>query len=271
MTDTNVGQRLRQLREQLGYTIRDVEAASLRVATKHQNDDFAIPLSRLSDIETKGVIPSIYRLYSLSVIYRRDVRELLGWFGVDVNQTAADLHLAEPPKSHMSDALLSLSNSEIPVSLDPSFDPKKTTNIGRMVQKWGVVPLAHLAALSPEKFAYGYIGSEDFTMYPLLLPGSFVQIDESRNRVQDGVWRSEYERPIYFVELRDGFVCCWCSLQGELLVLQPHPLSPVQPRMMRHGQDAEILGQVVAIAMRLGDWSPAATRGSARATKQALN
>jgi transcriptional regulator with XRE-family HTH domain len=85
------GQNLRALREQLGLTMRDVESASSRISNRHGNDEYAIPPSRLSDIETKGVIPSIYRLYSLAVIYRRDVRELLSWYGVDLNAMAADL------------------------------------------------------------------------------------------------------------------------------------------------------------------------------------
>lgn len=267
----NAGQQLRHLREHLGYTIRDVEAASLRIAAKHKNDDFAIPLSRLYDIETKGVIPSIYRLYALSVIYRRDIRELMEWFGIDLTQAAVDMHLAEPPRSHTTEGFALDSLAEIPVKLDPSFDAKKTTNLGRMVQQWGIVPFAQLGALAPEKFAYGYIGSEDFTMYPLLLPGSFVQIDETRNRVQEGMWRSELERPIYFIETRNGFVCSWCSLQNEEIVLQPHPLSPVSPRTLKYRTEAEVLGQVVGIAMRIGDWTTAASRPQARSSRQQLN
>src|SRR5918912_1272208 len=79
------GQNLRALREQLGLTMRDVEGASAQIALRHGNDEFSIPPSRLSDVETKGVVPSIYRLYSLAVIYRRDVRELLSWYGIDLN------------------------------------------------------------------------------------------------------------------------------------------------------------------------------------------
>src|ERR1700690_1052430 len=99
------GQNLRILREQLGLTMRDVETASTRIAQKRANDEFAIAPSRLSDVETKGVVPSIYRLYSLAVIYRRDIRELLGWYGVDLNRAVGDLDLSFPPKSHFSDAL----------------------------------------------------------------------------------------------------------------------------------------------------------------------
>ena len=102
------GKSLRTLREKLGLTMRDVENSSARVADKYRNEEFSIPPSRLSDIETKGILPSIYRLYTLSVIYRRDIRELMSWYGVDLNNMAADLGLVSPPKSHVSDALAGL-------------------------------------------------------------------------------------------------------------------------------------------------------------------
>jgi len=73
----NGGQRLRALRETLGYRMRDVELASNQIAQRFDSEEFAIPPSRLSDIETKGIIPSIFRLYSFAAIYRREYRELL--------------------------------------------------------------------------------------------------------------------------------------------------------------------------------------------------
>lgn len=249
------GFHLRTLREQLGLTMRDVETASSRVAARHGNDDFAISLSRLSDIETKGIVPSIYRLYTLAVIYRYDIRELMGWYGIDVNEAATDMTVAAPPKSHLAGVLEGSLEVRMPVRMDPSFDLRRTANLGRMIEKWGVVPLAYLEQFTNSHYSYGYVGSEDFTMYPILQPGSFVQIDESKNKVLQGMWRSEYERPIYFVETRSGYTCCWCTLKGDQLVLQPHPLSPMQVRMLRHPQDAEVIGQVVGVAMRVGEWS----------------
>jgi len=253
------GQRLRGLREELGLTIRDVEAASGRIAARRGNEDFAISPSRLSDIETKGILPNVYRLYSLAVIYRRDLRELLGWFGIDLTETAADLALSEPPKSHIAETLDSMMAVNVPVRLDPGFDLRRTANLGRMIERWGLVPLSYLSQFSNTKYTYGYIGSEDFTMYPVLLPGSFIQVDESANTVVEGTWRSEYERPIYFVEMRDGYTACWCSLKGDYIILQPHPLSPVPVRMLKQSQEAEVLGQVVGIAMRLDGWRTAAS------------
>ena len=265
------GQNLRIQREELGLTMRDVETASSRIAEKHSNDEFAIPPSRLSDIETKGVLPSIFRFYSFSVIYRKDLRELLSWYGVKLDGIAQDLQLIMPPKSHLSQALTNLSAVRMPVRMDPGFDPRRTVNFGRMVEEWGMVPLAYLAQFETRPYTYGYIGSEDLTMYPLLPPGSFVQVDESRKRVADGVWRSEFERPIYFVETREGHICCWCTLNREDLILQPHPLSPVPARSLRYRQEADVIGQVVGVAVRVGDWRPLCEPSASSREHEVLN
>lgn len=235
-------------------TLRDVEEASTRLAEVRGIEDYIMNPSRLSDIETKGVVPSIYRLYALSVIYRADFAEILKLYGVDLGSTAADLALFRPAKTHRLEIIGNRGSVNIPVKLDPGFDLRITTNLGRMIENWGLVPLQYLQELVKEKYTYGYIGSEDLTMYPLLLPGSFIQIDEDRSRVREGNWRSEIERPIYFLETREGYLCAWCSLRPGEIVLQPHPLSPVAPRILKHPQEAEVIGQVVGIAMRLLDW-----------------
>ena len=53
------GKSLRTLREKVGLTMRDVENSSARIADRYRNEEFSIPPSRLSDIETKGILPSI--------------------------------------------------------------------------------------------------------------------------------------------------------------------------------------------------------------------
>lgn len=248
------GQRLRALRETLGYRMRDVELASNQIARRFESEEFAIPPSRLSDIETKGIIPSIFRLYSFAAIYRREYRELLSFYGLELDGISADISFGHPQKSHLSEALSNVTQVRIPTKLDPGFSLQKTTDLGRAIEQWGIVPMSYLAQFADDRYTYGYIGSEDFTMYPILPPGSFVQVDETKNKVGEGIWRSEYERPIYFVEMRDGYTCCWCSTKRDSIVLQPHPLSHVQVRVLKYPQEAEILGQVVGIAMRLGDW-----------------
>jgi len=259
------GLNLRGLRERLGLTMREVESASARIAERHGNDEFGVSPSRLSDIETKGLVPSIFRLYSLAIVYRSDLREILAWYGIDLSLSAADLQLNLPPKSHFAETLQGTAKVAIPTRLDPSFDPRRSANLSRIVEQWGSVPLGYLANLSQDKYMYGYVGSEDFTMYPLLPPGTFLQVDEARTKIEQALWRSELERPIYFVETRDGYTCCWCSLKGNDIVLHSHPLSPVPVRVLRHPREAEVIGQVVGIALKLGEWRPVESLPEAKA------
>ncbi len=250
----NGGQRLRALRATLGYRMRDVELASNQIARRFDSEEFAIPPSRLSDIETKGIIPSIFRLYSFAAIYRREYRELLSFYGLELDGILADISFGHPQKSHLSEALSNVTQVRMPTRLDPGFSLQKTTDLRRAIEQWGTVPMAYLELFADDRYTYGYIGSEDFTMYPILQPGSFVQVDEAKNKVGEGIWHSEFERPIYFVEMREGFTCCWCSIKRDTIVLQPHPLSPVSVRVLRYPQEAEVLGQVIGVAMRLADW-----------------
>jgi transcriptional regulator with XRE-family HTH domain len=247
------GHKLRALREALGFTMRDVAAASARIARRLGNEDFSIPPSRLSDIEAKGVVPNVFRFYSLAAIYRRDYRELLSSYGVDLNGIQADLPAARPHRSHLSQVVNNVTKIRVPLRMDPRFALQKTADLGRIIELWGVVPLASLSAFAYDRYSYGYIGEGDFTMCPILPPGSFVQVDETRNKVVEGKWRSEFERPIYFIETRNGFTCSWCHIKPEGIVLQPHPLSPVPVRILKHPQEAEVVGQVVGVAMRLVD------------------
>jgi transcriptional regulator with XRE-family HTH domain len=243
------GARLRALREQIGLTMRDVEMASVRVAAKHKSDEYAIPPSRLSDIETKGVVPSIYRLYALAAIYHRDIREIMAFFGVELNELPEDLSPGAQPTEEATNSLAAARKRLLARLRE--VDMRQTANMGQIEEKWGIVPLSALEESDSSRFTYGYIGAEDLTMYPILLPGSLVQIDVSRNTVVTGAWRNEYQRPIYFVETREGYTCCWCALKGDQLVLQPHPLSPVEIRILKWPQEAEIIGQVVALAIDL--------------------
>jgi hypothetical protein len=88
-------------------------------------------------------------------------------------------------------------------------------------------------------------------MHPLIAPGSFVQIDESRRRIANGGWVHEFERPIYFLEDRTGFKCRWCSERSGFLITQPYSTSQAPLEVFRFPGEIDVVGQIVAVAMRL--------------------
>jgi transcriptional regulator with XRE-family HTH domain len=250
------GMRLRQLRERLGFTIRDVEAASHVLADRLGKPEYCLPLSRLSDIESKDVVPGIHKLCSLSLIYRRSIDELLSYFGIDLSSMALRMG-RDLPWPH-TDTIVAITPKQVEVPLmDPGFNPQRTMPGLRHIQRWGILPAAHLKTLAESGHEYALIGSEDRMMYPFLRPGTLVQIDPNRTEIVTSGWKNEYDRPLYFVETRDGYYCCWVSVaSASKIVLQPHPLSTVAPVVLRHPDEAEIVGRVVGIAMRLDEPQP---------------
>ncbi len=248
----DAGQKLRRARERLNLRYRDVEEASLRIAERHKNDEFIIALSRLADIENKGTVPTLYRLYSLCVIYRLDLHEVLGWYGVDLTALPADVLSISLERTHPIDFPTELrSEIMLPLSLEPGLDLRRTTYLSRMVQRWGKLPLMLLDGLDLKNHRYGFVGTEDWSMYPLLQPGSFVVIDETHRKIVTSGWTHEFERPIYFFEHRKGYACCWCNLTENHLVLQPHPSSLCNPEFYSYPDEIDVIGQVTGLAMRL--------------------
>ncbi len=247
------GRKLRQIRERLDLTLRAVEDATLEIAAREQNPEYVVSVGRLSQIENDGSLPSIYKLYSLAVVYHLALDEIAALYSIDaarMEEHRAHLLLA---RTHLLSAEAGDRSQPVhfPVRFDSGFEPEKTVFLSRIIEAWGEIPVGLLARLDLKRFRYGYVGMQDQMMAPLLRPGSIVQIDASRRRVVNGGWQSEADRPIYFLELRYSYECCWCFQQGRQLTLVPHPLSPCGPRTVRIPDEGEVLGQVVGVAMRL--------------------
>lgn len=247
-----------------------MEELSQTIAEAEGNDEFYVSNAWLSQIENKHSTPSIYKLFSLSVILRTRFTDLLLLYGVDVEKISK-YELATPlQKTHL--ARVEVYDRErvvgFPVRFDRGFRAEKTNLLSRMVEIWGEVPISLIQHLDLRHGKYGYIGLEDYTLYPLLRPGSFVQIDDRQTKPHKIEWRTEFDRPIYFVELRDGYACSWCELHGSRLTLLPHPLSPCSIRQFTYPIEAEIVGRVTAVAMRIVDYASRSADGPARLPKR---
>jgi hypothetical protein len=207
-------------------------------------------LSRLADIENKGTIPSIYRIYTLCTIYRLDFDEVLHWYGVPREHLAADsMHLGFETTHAFQFPLET--RQAVPEHADLELDVNRTTFLSDLMRRWGKLPLGLLNGIDLRQHRYGYIGLEDWSMYPILHPGSLVSIDESCRRIAEAGWTSELDRPIYFLETREGYLCGWCSLAGDRLIVQAHPASQQKPRIFEQQTEIDVVGQVSGVAMLL--------------------
>src|SRR3989442_11048691 len=128
------GSRLRQARERLGLTYRDVERASYGLANLRGRPEFIIHISRLADIENRGVPPSPFKIYTLAVIYHLNPLEVCQWYDVPLANHFCDGTDVAAPKTHLAAPPASL---RLPMRFDPGFDPRRTEYLSRMVESWG--------------------------------------------------------------------------------------------------------------------------------------
>lgn len=244
------GLRLRQAREKLGLTYRDVERASFELASKRGRPEFIVHISRLADIENHEVVPTLHKLYTLAVVYHLNPLEIFRWYEVPLDEFFGDGAEFPSPLTHLMAPPVSL---RIPVRFDPAFDPRRTEFLSRMVERWG--HFEGVLTNESGRHRYGYIGLSDRRMVPLLRPGSIVLLDISARQIDDQDWSTEHDRPMYFVELRDGYRCGWFHRDGSRLVMQPHPLSRCLPESWRMPEEAEIVGRVAGVVTRLHERS----------------
>jgi transcriptional regulator with XRE-family HTH domain len=244
------GEKLRRARERLKLTYRDVEQASQEIAVRRGSSDFTIPLSRLSDIENRGRTPTIFRLYSLCAIYHLDLHEVLSWYGVPVGSLTAEALQVKLPETHK---LAVTANGHETPSFEPNGEPdcKETAFLNHFTRQWGKIPLYFLDSLKQRQYCYGIVGREDWSMFPILRPGSLVLIDEKRRKIARGGWAHEFARPIYFLEHRGGYLCGWCAVCSDRLFVLPHPASEKGPTVFQYPGEIDVIGQVIGVVTLL--------------------
>ena len=95
-------EQLKNIRFRLGITTRDVAEFSQKIADTEANPEFHISNAWLTQVENSDSVPSIFKLYSLSAIYRIKFTDLLLLYGVDL-QRLAQHQLASPlPETHLT-------------------------------------------------------------------------------------------------------------------------------------------------------------------------
>jgi transcriptional regulator with XRE-family HTH domain len=252
----SAGAMLKETRIRLNLRYRDVEEASHKIARLHGNDEFIIALSRLADIENKGTLPTIYRLYSLCVIYRLGLKDVLNWYGVPVDSLRGDSLICRQPSTHLLPPEIRTSDSSSELT-DPPSDgavlPEPTIRSTPYpefgpAESW--LARSVMRGLPRRSMRLGMIGEQDYSMSPIIPPGSVVMIDDRRKRVARSGWTSEVDRPIYFLETREGYLCRWCTVQEADLIAIPHPSSNLSPQKYAYPAEVDVVGEVVGVAMQ---------------------
>jgi transcriptional regulator with XRE-family HTH domain len=236
-----IGGRLRAIRQQWGLSLREVEQRSRSIAQKRDDSSFQVSASWLTRLESDGHELTVNKLIALAEIYSIPIDQLLR---SNSPGNSEPLTLPSPSAttlpmegSQKSPANRLLSNTPF-----PDQSPDET------------MLLPEKNAPLPTPYRRGIIGNLDLTLDPMIPPGSIVQIDTSKLVISSRKhWTHEFQRPVYFLMTRLGYVSGWCELDSnsEWLTLIPHPLSPATSRRWRYREEIENLGRVISVVIRL--------------------
>jgi transcriptional regulator with XRE-family HTH domain len=238
-----IGSKLRTIRHQWQLSLREVEERSLRLAKERGNQSFQVSASWLDRLEREEHELTVNKLVALSEIYNVPTEHLLrsahpgdgATFSLrQLSSPNATMLLSEGPLESQARYLL----PDTPMHHPPEETALLAPEDGQLV--------------SP--YRRGIIGKRDYTLDPMIPSGSIVHIDTQKRAISTRRdWTHEFQRPIYFLMTRDGYVCGWCELDraSDWLTVIPHPLSPASSRRWKYRTEIETLGRVIVVAIRL--------------------
>jgi transcriptional regulator with XRE-family HTH domain len=247
-----IGLRLKRIRKRLGLSLRQVEEHSRKLAGKKRNPDYFISRGWLNNIENGTFTPSTCKQYTLGAIYNVPLSSVLSAFGCTLGDFSRDQAMFGPAKTQLDTRLSDADDTiVVPLKSKKEFRLERTSLLAKLGKIWGEVPIRLLQHMDLRSGVYGFVGLTDRTMFPIIRPGSIVQIDQNQRKVLQSKWEDEDARPIYFVELRGEFICSWCEMGDGYLSAVPHPKSKCQVRRFAYPREADIVGRVIGLTMRL--------------------
>jgi hypothetical protein len=238
------GSKLREFRITWQLTLREVEERSSRLAKQWENPAYRISASWLDRVERENRGLSATKLIVLAVIYGLTAEQMIALCPVpgagrghqleQVSAPNATLLLAQGPleehaRQWLPDSFLTDSPPEATALLPPE------------------------QGILPTHYRRGVIGQRDRMLDPMVRAGSIVLIDTQKRAVASRRdWTHEFDRPIYFLITRAGYVSGFCELdrESEWLTLVPHPLSYETSKRWRFRKEIEVIGTVACVLTR---------------------
>jgi transcriptional regulator with XRE-family HTH domain len=241
----NIGEKLRMIRVRWGLSLREVKERSERLAKDWGNDSYGISGSWLARLERGKHEMTVPKLITLSTIYSEPAEELLREFqpkltsrGIAMGQEIPGPNTTQLVTGGQLDVQ---ARQLLPDGFSSSPIPENT------------MLLPPEDGLTSGPYRRAIIGRRDRTLAPMIRPGSIVKIDIQRKAIPSRKeWTNEFDRPIFLLLTRSGYICGWCELaEGGMLTVVTHSLSGEPFQHWKYKKEVEVIGRAVAVVMRL--------------------
>jgi len=222
------GVELRAIRQKLRLSLREVEHRSRRIAQQRGDLSYQVSASWLSRLEGDEHELSVTKLIALGEIYSIPTGRLIRSIYPENEQPLIFDQVSSRNATKLPTGGSRDETTLLPTEKTPSYTP----------------------------FRLGIIGKLDLTLHPMVPAGSIVQIDTRKREISAKKdWTHEFQRPIYFLKIKDRYSCGWCELDNDSqwLTLIPHPLSSASSRRYKYPTEVENIGRVMSVVIRFAE------------------
>lgn len=248
----NLSKLLQLAREKMALSLREAAGLSRQIASLLNDERYFISASSLSDYEAREDSPRHFqKAISLCLLYNVPFVTFLEFAGLPPNEAGKDPIPDEfIPRSFRSD------QNEIDISLE---EEDRTGFLAHLIREWGDIPVLLKGAISevsgmkaPSLGSFFWVGGIRTPLHPHLENALIVSVDRRKKRPVEPRSQSFWEQSLYIVLKRDGsYLCGPCAVENGTIVMHPHPDRLDLRQEFRNRQDAEVVGQICAIARRL--------------------
>jgi hypothetical protein len=245
--ETSLGRMLRSIRRRMNLSLREASTMSRQVVRILGDHRYLVSPSSLSDYEVLDTPPRhVHKAVTLCAIYGLQFRTFLNMIGIDPDDLG---------KEPMPDDLGGRAFVEGPAVAEPS----RTGFLEELLTEAGEIPFFLRDCLDgisgTAKVALDdcfWVGGDRSPLHPYLVNALLVVVNRRKRQPIHHRSKPLWEQPLYVILKRDGsYLCACCGVENGTLVVHPYSQQLYRPTQLRYHEEAEVVGQVVAIARKL--------------------
>jgi transcriptional regulator with XRE-family HTH domain len=249
-SNEDFGQLLKRMRRRRNLSVREAARMSHTIAEILEDDRYATSPSSLSDYELRNARPrDFHKIVTLCSTYGLHFESVMKRIGVDLADVGAesmpDRYVSRPEPS--AAARNAAGNVVRPGFLEKLWEECQELPL---FLRHSLGYFSDSTNVSLDDFFW--VGGNENPIHPYLTKALVVMVNRRRKTPFHYISKPLWQQPIYMILKRNGtYLAAGCGVENDKLVIHPYAEDFRRNEEYRLHEDAEVIGQVVAIARRI--------------------